>query len=145
MMNEALLDVNLLIASVIENHADHERALRFVQTLETFHTTPTIHGGFLRFLSRPWKDDQKREQLPRMSIAEAFSALRAVVESRQHAFMPDDEPFTGVSLRSLSGHRQWTDAYLLCLARKHGLQLASLDRKMNNMDDPASPTLFVVP
>jgi toxin-antitoxin system PIN domain toxin len=144
MMNEALLDVNLLIASVVENHADHERSLRFVQTLQTFHTTPTTQGGFLRFLSRPWKDEQRREQPPRMSIAQAFSALRAVVESPQHAFLPDDEPFTGVSLRSLSGHRQWTDAYLLRLARKHGLRLASLERKMNNMDDEASPTLFVV-
>ena len=26
MMTEALLDVNLLIAGVVENHADHERA-----------------------------------------------------------------------------------------------------------------------
>jgi len=49
-----------------------------------------------------------------------------------------------VSLRSLSGHRQWTDAYLLRLARKHGLRLASLERKMDNMDDPSSPTLFLV-
>jgi hypothetical protein len=31
------------------------------------------------------------------------------------------------------------------LARKHGLQLATLERKMNNMDDPASPILLVVP
>ena len=35
MMNEALLDVNLLIASVVENHADHERAARhFLSSLE---------------------------------------------------------------------------------------------------------------
>jgi hypothetical protein len=26
MMNEALLDVNLLIVGVVENHADHKRA-----------------------------------------------------------------------------------------------------------------------
>jgi predicted nucleic acid-binding protein len=45
----------------------------------------------------------------------------------------------------VSGHRQWTDAYLLRLARKHGLQLATLERKMTNMDDPASPVLLIVP
>jgi toxin-antitoxin system PIN domain toxin len=144
MMNEALLDVNLLIAGVVENHADHERAQRFLQTLETFHTTPTTQGGFLRFLTRPWKDHQKQEQPPRMGVAQAFATLRAVVESPKHSFLPDDEPFTGVSLRSLSGHRQWTDAYLLRLALKHGLRLASLERKMDNMDDPASATLLVV-
>jgi len=33
---------------------------------------------------------------------------------------------------------------LLRLASKHGLRLATLERKMNNMDDPASPALLVV-
>lgn len=144
-MSEALLDVNLLIASVVENHADHARALRFLSTLDHFHTTPTTQGGFLRFLTRPWKNEQKQEQPPRMTVAAAFAALRDLTHSSQHIFLPDDEQFTGVSLRSLSGHRQWTDAYLLRLARKHGLKLATLEKKMDNMDDPTSPALLVVP
>ena len=144
MMSEALLDVNLLIAAVVENHADHARALRFLATLDRFHTTPTTQGGFLRFLTRPWKDAQRQEQPPRMTVANAFATLRDLTQSSQHAFLPDDEPFTGISLRSLSGHRQWTDAYLLRLARKHGLKLATLERKMDNMDDPAAPALLVV-
>lgn len=144
-MSEALLDVNLLIASVIENHADHERAQYFLATVERFHTTPTTQGGFLRFLTRPWKDERRQEQPPRMTIAEAFAALRDVSNSTKHVFLPDDEPFTAVSLRSLSGHRQWTDAYLLHLARKHGLRLATFERKMDNMDDAASPVLLLVP
>ena len=144
-MNEVLLDVNLLIASVVENHADHHRAQRFLSSLERFRTTPTTQGGFLRFLTRPWKDEGKQEQPPRMSIAQASATLRVVAASPKHSFLPDDEPFTAVSLRSVGGHRQWTDAYLLRLARRHGLQLATLDRKMNNMDDHASPVLLVVP
>jgi toxin-antitoxin system PIN domain toxin len=144
-MNDALLDVNVLIACVVENHADHQRANRFLSTLERFHTSPTTQGGFLRFLTRPWKDERKQEQPPRMTIAQACATLRDVAESPNHSFLPDDEPFTAVSLRSVTGHRQWTDAYLLRLARKHGLQLATLERKMNNMDDPASPVLLVVP
>ena len=144
-MSEALLDVNLLIASVVENHVDHARALRFLASLDRFHTTPTTQGGFLRFLTRPWKNEQKQEQPPRMTVANAFATLRDLTQSAQHTFLPDDEPFTSVSLRSLSGHRQWTDAYLLRLAHKHGLKLATLERKMDNMDDPASPSLLVVP
>jgi uncharacterized protein len=144
-MNEALLDVNLLIAGVVENHADHVRAQGFISTLDRFFTTPTIQGGFLRFLTRPWKNEQRQDQPPRMTISQGFAALRDVTELPRHSFLPDDEPFTGVSLRSISGHRQWTDAYLLQLARKHGLRLATLERKMNNMDDPASPALLVVP
>jgi len=68
-----------------------------------------------------------------------------IVESPKHAFFPGEEPFTGVSLRSLSGHWQWTDAYLLRLARKHGLRLATLERKMDNMDEVLAPALLVVP
>jgi len=144
-MNEALLDVNLLIASVVENHVDHGRAHIFVSSLERFHTTPTVQGGFLRFLTRPWKDDQKREQPPRMTVTAALQTLRDMVASPRHVFLADDEPFINVSLRSLSGHRQWTDAYLLRLAQKHGLRLATLERKLDNMDDPRSPVLLVVP
>ena len=143
-MSEALLDVNLLIAAVVENHADHDRALKFISTLDRFYTTPTTQGGFLRFLTRPWKDEQKREQPPRMTIAKAFETLREVTQWPRHGFLPDDEAFTGVSLRSMSGHRQWTDAYLLRLAIKHNVKLATLERKMDNMDDPASPALLVV-
>ena len=144
-MNEALLDVNLLIASVVENHVDHIRAGEFLSKLDRFHTTPTTQGGFLRFLTRPWKDEHKREQPPRMTVAAALQALRDVVGSPQHAFLADDELFINVSLRSLSGHRQWTDAYLLRLAQKHGLRLATLERKLDNMDQPGAPTLLVVP
>jgi len=87
-MSEALLDVNLLIASVAENHVDHERAQRFLQTLQTFRTTPTTQGGFLRFMTRPWRDEQKRDQPPRMSIAEAFATLRGVWNRPSTHFFP---------------------------------------------------------
>ena len=143
-MNEALLDVNLLIASVVENHVHHDRAQDFIAKATRFYTAPTTQGGFLRFLTRPWKNEQKQEQPPRMTIAEAFAALRNLERSTKHVFLPDDESFSGVSLRSMSGHRQWTDAYLLRLARKNGIQLATLERKMDPMDDPASPVLLVV-
>lgn len=143
-MSEALLDVNLLIACVVEKHADHLRAQNFLATVERFHTTPTTQGGFQRFLTRPWKDEHHQEQPTRMTMAEAFAALGDVWNSARDVFLPDDEPFTAVSLRSLSGHRQWTDAYLLHLARRHGLRLATLERKMDNLDDAASPVLLLV-
>jgi len=46
--------------------------------------------------------------------------------------------------RSMQGHRQWTDAYLLHLARCHGIALASLESRMSNLDAPAVPVLHVV-
>ena len=38
---EALLDVNVVIASVFADHVMHTPARRFVERLESFHTTPT--------------------------------------------------------------------------------------------------------
>jgi len=142
---EALLDVNVLIASVFVDHVAHKAARSFVEGLVKYHTTPTTQGGFLRFATRPWKNEQKEEQPPRLTMAAAQAKLREFTSAEGHEFLPDDLPFTGVSLQSMQGHRQWTDAYLLHLARKHGLMLgASLESRMSNLDDKTQPVLFVV-
>ena len=141
---EALLDVNLIVAAVFADHVMHARARRFVETLERFCTTPMTQGGFLRFATRPWKNERKEEQPPRLSMHDAQAKLRDLTRTDGHLFLPDDLPFTDLSLRSLQGHRQWTDAYLLHLAHKHKLALASLDSRMANLDDPTSPALFVL-
>lgn len=142
--SEALLDVNVLIASVFADHTMHGAARSFVEGLERFHTTPMTQGGFLRFATRPWKNERKEEQPPRVTMAEAQSKLRAFTAADGHVFLPDDVPFTELGLRSMQGHRQWTDAYLLHLARVRGLTLASLESRMANLDDPTKPVLFVV-
>lgn len=140
-MSEALLDVNVLIAAHLTNHTDHATARQFVDSLERFYTTPTTQGGFLRFLTRPWKDKNGEPQPPRMTPAQAIATLRNLTAQSKHAFMPDDIAFESVSLKSISGHRQWTDAYLIALAQQHGQQLATLEGKLDNMDDIAAPVL----
>jgi len=141
---EALLDVNVLIASVFADHVNHAVARRFVESVEGFRTTPMTQGGFLRFATRPWKDERRQEQPPRLTMAEAQARLTEFTGAEGHMFLPDDASFTDIGLRSMQGHRQWTDAYLLHLARKHGLTLASIENRMANLDDPAAPVLFVV-
>jgi predicted nucleic acid-binding protein len=116
-------------------------ARQFVDSLERFYTTPTTQGGFIRFLTRPWKNESGEPQPPRMTPAEAISTLQKLTAQSRHAFMPDDLQFGSVSLKSISGHRQWTDAYLISLARKHGQKLATLENKLDNMDEPAAPVL----
>jgi predicted nucleic acid-binding protein len=115
-----------------------------VEALARFHTTPTTQGGVLRFATRPWKNERKEEQPPRLTMAEARAKLTEFTNGGGHVFLPDDVPFTELPLRSLQGHRQWTDAYLLHVARKHGLILASLEGRMSNLDDRTKPSLFVV-
>ena len=141
---EALLDVNIVIASVFADHMMQEAARRFVERVEKFYTTPTTQGGFLRFATRPWKNANKEDLPPRLNMAEAQSKHREFTAANGHLFLPDDAPFTDLGLRSMQGHKQWTDAYLLHIARRHRLALASLERRMASLDDPADPLLFVV-
>jgi uncharacterized protein len=141
---EALLDVNVLIASLFQDHPHFTRATKFVEELEHFYTCPTTQGGFLRFATRPWKDSNGTEQSPRLSMADAHAKLKELTAVNGHAFLPDDVAFTDLPLRSMSGHRQWTDAYLLRLARRHNLRFASLETRMSNLDDPTDPALLAV-
>lgn len=141
---EAVLDVNVIIAAVFEDHVQHAGARCFVETLKRCRTTPMTQGGFLRFATRPWKNERKEERPPRLTMAEAQAKLAEFTAADGHVFLPDDVEFTELGLRSMQGHRQWTDAYLLRLARKHGLALASLEDRMANLDDPTEPALFVV-
>lgn len=141
---EALLDVNVVIASVFVDHVNHLQARRFVELLERFYTTPTVQGGFLRFATRPLKNEGGELQQPRLTMREALAKLREFTEADGHVFISDNVPFTDLGLRSMQGHRQWTDAYLLHVARKHNLALGSLESRMATLDDPSTPTLFVV-
>src|SRR2546427_66274 len=85
---------------------------------------------------------EKQELLPRLSMSDAHRKLKEFTQAGGHVFLPDDAPFAELNLRSMQGHRQWTDAYLLHLARKHGLVFASLENRLTNLDDPLQPVLF---
>jgi predicted nucleic acid-binding protein len=79
-----------------------------------------------------------------MSTGQAMSHLKAVLGLPKHQFIPDDLSYDRVSMRSLSGFKQWNDAYLIALAAKHKLKLASLERKLDNMDLLKAPVLHVI-
>jgi len=141
-MNEALLDANVLISAHDESHADHRRTRRFVDGLKKFYTCPQTEGAFLRFFTRPWRDADGREQPPRLTTAEAMENLTAICRLKEHGFLADDFSFSKVSMRSLSGFKQWNDAYLIAKANRAGLPLATLERKLENMDHLARPVIF---
>src|SRR4051794_9766994 len=111
-MTEALLDANTLIAAHDQDHADHTRARLFVDSLARFYTCPMTQGAFLRFFTRPWKDAARNEKPPRMSTGQAMACLKRIAALPAHGFLPDDLSFECVSMRSLSGFKQWNDAYL---------------------------------
>lgn len=144
-MNDALLDANTLIAAHDESHADHERAREFINGLDRFYTCPQTQGAFLRFFTRPWRDAEALERPPRLTTGAALEHLSAILQSKKHQFLPDDFPFTKVSMRSLSGFKQWNDAYLIAKAAKENVRLATLERKLENMDHTSRPIVFRIP
>lgn len=141
---EALLDVNVIIATIFADHVMHLPARRFVESLQRFYTTPTVQGGFLRFATRPLKDQREELRPPRLTTTTALAKLEEFTTVNRHVFVADDAPFTDLATWSLQGHRQWTDAYLLHVARKNNLMLASLESRMATLDDPSLPVLFVI-
>jgi uncharacterized protein len=138
---KALLDANTLIAAFDQSHVDHSRANRFLAQVREFYTTPQTQGAFLRFFSRPWTDAQGQRREPRMTTATTMARLKAILALPKHRFMPDDLSFDKISMRSLSGFKQWNDAYLIALASSHRVKLATLDRKLENMDNASSPVV----
>ena len=79
-----------------------------------------------------------------MTTGLAMSHLKAIMALAEHRFLPDNLSFDMISMHSLSGFKQWNDAYLIALAASHRLKLATLDRKLENMDDASQPVVHPV-
>ena len=125
---ESLLDVNMLIALLDEDHPEHARVKQwFDDNLnEGWVTCPLTENGCVRILSQPRYPNS-------MSVREAAERLRAVKAIAYYDFVPDDISLFDnsiVDIRMLSGHRQLTDIYLLALAVKHDLRFVTLDTRV---------------
>ncbi|MEZ5353468.1 MAG: TA system VapC family ribonuclease toxin [Bryobacteraceae bacterium] len=116
-----LLDSNVLIALATPDHTAHKRALLWFQPGKDFATCPITEGALVRFYLR---------MAERGSAGEAKSLLARITQLPGHVFWPDDAPYSDMPERGVIGHRQVTDAYLVCLAAKHGGVLATMDDSM---------------
>ena len=113
-----LLDANVLIALVVEDHVHHDAAESwFAGTTAAIATCPITQGSLVRLLIR--------EGQPAQAAAAVVSALMA---QPRHEFWPDESAFDAVSLNGVIGHRQVTDAYLAHLARVRAGRLATFDQ-----------------
>lgn len=113
-----LLDANVLIALLIEDHVHHRAADDwFVGRTERFATCPITEGSLMRALIREGQTaDAAWEVLDQMSANE------------RHEFWPDSLSYREVRWQGVIGHRQVTDAYLAHLARARGSRLATFDQ-----------------
>jgi uncharacterized protein len=115
-----LLDVNVLIALLVDDHVHHLSAETWFSGLaDSFATCPITQGSLIRLLVREGQ-----------TAAAAGSVLRGVAANPRHEFWPDDVPYTDVPTAGIIGHRQVTDAYLAQLARAHAGRLATFDQAL---------------
>jgi toxin-antitoxin system PIN domain toxin len=112
-----LLDGNVLVALVVDDHVHHPRAEEWFGTGREFATSPTTQGTLLRFLIRGG-----------VSAADSTAVLEELTSRSEHKFWPDGIAYSDVSLRGVVGHRQVTDAYLAAIARENGGSVATFDR-----------------
>jgi uncharacterized protein len=115
-----LLDANVLIALLVDDHVHHAAAENwFAGFTGNFATCPVTQGSLMRLLIR--------EGQP---AAAARALLIQTAVNPRHEFWPDDLPYTDVAVQGIVGHRQVTDAYLAQLARSRESRLATFDHAM---------------
>lgn len=110
-----LLDVNILLASRWKTHAHHEAVRDWLAAQAEFHTTPIVELGFLRVSLSPayaatWQNAQR--------------SLASLLSRPGHRFLPDD---VSAADSPATSYKDTTDAHLVELAKRHGMQLATLD------------------
>jgi toxin-antitoxin system PIN domain toxin len=121
-----LLDVNVLVAILNEDHVHHQVATQWFDTPGLqWAICPFAEAGLLRHMTRP--------KIGGMSIEEVTEMLTQLKQQPGYHFQPisaDWHALSGPFFKRLFGHNQITDAYLLGLAVQDGLILATFDRAM---------------
>ena len=119
-----LLDVNILVALLDEDHVHHRLTTKWFHTPDLeWAVCAFTEAGFLRYMTRPKTGD--------VSIEEATAMLARLREEPGYRYQPIVDNWHALSkpfFTRLFGHNQITDAYLLGLAVHKGLVLATFDK-----------------
>ncbi|CEJ15826.1 Ribonuclease VapC39 [bacterium YEK0313] len=125
-----LLDVNVLIALIDPGHVAHDAAHAwFAATGATaWATCPMTENGVVRIVGNPKYPNSPGAPSVVIDIVARLRALPG------HHFWPDDLSLAGsadIDPAKILTSLQVTDTYLLALAKAHGGQLATFDRKLS--------------
>lgn len=124
-----LLDVNVLIALLDEDHVYHGPVSKWFHSAGLqWAICAFTEAGLLRHMTRPKIGD--------MEMEDAVAMLRRFTENPGYDYVPisaDWQTLTEPFSTRLHGHNQITDAYLLGLALREGLVLVTLDKGILHM------------
>ena len=132
-MGVGLLDVNALLALLMENNDFHPQMARWFTTNQHagWATCPITELGFVRVISNA------AFVKPAPKIGLAIDLLRRSTQSSSHhRFWPEGFRLSDLapSVKSqLTGHKQITDAYLLSIAIRNGGRLVTFDRRIRQL------------
>lgn len=116
-----LLDVNLLIAGIVQTHSLHDRARIWLEG-KSIVLCPIVELGFLRISTN-------KKSAIGLTMKDARSVLERFASERKADRIPDDLPALDSHPRESD---QVTDHYLANLAAKHGFKFASFDEKLKH-------------
>ena len=130
-----LLDLNVLISLVDEDHVSHTRVKRWFQSqsMSGWYICPLTESGFVRIVTNPKYSD------PSISITEALEMLRALSKLPGYHYLPISAPWLEVVApfaERLFGHQQVADSYLLGLAIKEQAVLVTMDKAIKSLAGP---------
>jgi uncharacterized protein len=133
-----LMDVNVLIARLFEDHEHHSAARRWFDTPGLqWALCPWTEAGFLRYATRPG----------RISMGEATGILNSLKQQpgcHYHPVTRDWQTLTKPFFNRLHGHNQVTDAWLLGLAIVDRLVLVTFDRAILHLAGEYSQHVLVL-
>lgn len=121
-----LLDVNVLLARLTQDHIHHKLATEWLNTSDLrWANCAFTEAGFLRIATAP--------AFGRIALREATLILAELARHPGYRYLPitaDWQTLTKPFASRLYGTRQVTDAYLLGIAVQEGYVLATFDKAM---------------
>jgi toxin-antitoxin system PIN domain toxin len=119
-VSAVLLDANVLIALVVDDHVHHAYAEAwFVASAANFSSCPITQGSLMRLLIRQGQTAES-----------ARAVLKEISGNPRHEFWSDSASYSDIPVGGIIGHRQVTDAYLAHLARSYSARLATFDQAL---------------
>lgn len=116
-----LLDVNILLAAIWDNHPLHERAFAGIKG-KSIAVCPLAELGFIRISTNP-------KATINAPMDKARELLRRFIQERKASRIPDDLP----ALESKPAKSdEVTDSYLAELAAKHDMKFITMDARIKH-------------
>ncbi|WP_276310095.1 TA system VapC family ribonuclease toxin [Nocardioides speluncae] len=127
------MDVNVLVALTNESHLHHAESHRWLESADSWATTPITESGLTRMLLNPAVTGRK------LTRADALQVIAELRRQPRAGFLPDASTLAepDIDLAGLVGHKQVTDLHLVNLAAGSGAVLATFDRRIQECLAPA--------